>query len=290
MEPVRIPTECPECNSAVEIVGPKMFCRNRECPAQSFGKIKKFLKILDIQGIGDGILGAIVDEYGVETPIDLLKVLLNDDPQALTHLSMIKTGAVSLGLSRAEKIVREVNYVQNTGITLTKFIQSLQIQFLGRSNSERVAKYCGDLDTFLKLDTPQLLAINKIGYEMSDAILVGINQNREFAVRLLQYIGIIQLQPEPEPVEDDKQPAIPAENQVLGGASFCISGKLSKPKKEYYEIIENLGGDVHTSIKNDTTYLVTDDTGAETNKTKKAKDKGISIINEEELVRILKLT
>lgn len=292
MEAVKIPTECPECNSLIEIVGPKMFCRNRECPAQSFGRIKKFLKILDVQGIGDGILGAIIDEYGVEDPIDLLKVLLNDEESAMSHLSMIKIGAVSLGLSRAIKIVKEVNDIQNAGVSLAKFIQVLQIQFLGKSNSERVAEFCGDFNTFLKLDTNKLLMVDKIGYEMSDAILVGINQNREFSLRLLQYIGINEPKPElkPEQQVDEQKSFIPAENQLLGGASFCISGSLSKPKKEYYDIIESLGGEAHTSVKSDTTYLVVDNSGVETNKVKKARDKGINIITEDDLVRILKPT
>jgi len=285
---IEIPKNCPSCGSTIEIIGPKMFCRNKECSAQSFGRIKKSLKIMGILGIGDGILSSLINEYEIETSLDLIKVMMHDNLWPIENISKVKIGAAALGLSRAIKI-REEFKTLSSGVPLSVFIDSLQITFLGTSNSERVAEFCNNsLEKFLKLDTNTLLSIDKIGPEMSEAIMVGINQNREMIPKLIKYIPIKQNKPEPEIKQETN--SVPAEKQTLGGASFCISGKLSQQKSYYYDIIIKVGGEAHPDLKSDTTYLVIDDSGVETNKVKKAKKSGINIITENDLKRILGIT
>jgi len=71
----------------------------------------------------------------------------------------------------------------------------------------------------------------------------------------------------------------------LSGKSFCITGSLSKPRKAYEQIIEKFGGS-NTSISS-CDYLICN-TPSDSNKFKKAIENGVKIINEQELIELIK--
>ena len=69
-------------------------------------------------------------------------------------------------------------------------------------------------------------------------------------------------------------------NNKVNGKTFVITGTLSKPRDVYKEVLENLGANVTGTVTKKTDYvLVGDNPGS---KYDKAKELGITIINEEE--------
>jgi DNA ligase (NAD+) len=46
------PTNCPACNSDLELVNDQLFCRNSLCPAQSAKKLEHFARTIKIKGLG----------------------------------------------------------------------------------------------------------------------------------------------------------------------------------------------------------------------------------------------
>ena len=75
----------------------------------------------------------------------------------------------------------------------------------------------------------------------------------------------------------------------LSGKVFVITGKLStfKNRDEAKTAIENKGGKVTNSVTGNTNYLVNNDINSMSSKNVKAKQLGIPIINEEQLIAML---
>lgn len=62
MQRIEIPTNCPVCDSKLELVKDQLFCRNSSCEAQVNKKIEHFCKTLGIKGLGP----ATVSKLGLD--------------------------------------------------------------------------------------------------------------------------------------------------------------------------------------------------------------------------------
>jgi DNA ligase (NAD+) len=71
---------------------------------------------------------------------------------------------------------------------------------------------------------------------------------------------------------------------------FVITGSLEhfNNRDEMIEYIENNGGKVISAISSKVTYLINNDVTSSSTKNKKAKELGIKIISEEELLELTK--
>ncbi len=72
----------------------------------------------------------------------------------------------------------------------------------------------------------------------------------------------------------------------LDGFGFVITGKLSKPRKEFEQVVTENGGKLKW-IGEGNDYLLTDDPDSGSGKSKTAKNKGIPAINEEQFWSLL---
>jgi hypothetical protein len=73
----------------------------------------------------------------------------------------------------------------------------------------------------------------------------------------------------------------------IEGKSFCVTGTFAKQRKDVWREIEDAGGHVHETIRSDTNYLVT---GADIgrNKVAKAEKFGVKVIDEKELLHMIR--
>ena len=74
----------------------------------------------------------------------------------------------------------------------------------------------------------------------------------------------------------------------LSGLTFVITGSLEhfENRDVAKEEIERLGGKVSGSVSSKTNYLVNNDIGSTTGKNKKAKELGVEIITEDDLLKM----
>ena len=81
-----------------------------------------------------------------------------------------------------------------------------------------------------------------------------------------------------------------ADTMSLDGLTFCCTGSVTKFKNrdELYAWIENLGGKTTGSVSKKTSYLINNDANSASSKNKKARELGIPIITEEELLAMRK--
>jgi NAD-dependent DNA ligase len=73
----------------------------------------------------------------------------------------------------------------------------------------------------------------------------------------------------------------------VSGLKICITGALSKPRKEYEKSIIAAGGETVDDVTSKTNILVTNDPSAGSSKLKSAAKHGTKIISEADLEKLL---
>ena len=107
---------------------------------------------------------------------------------------------------------------------------------------------------------------------MANILLDGISNRKESILDLHSKIVI---------VEDNKL----VSQGTLNGETFCITGTLSRPRKEIALSIKAQGGKVVSSVSGNLDFLVSGDSSG--SKMEKATRMGVKIINEDELYELL---
>ena len=83
------------------------------------------------------------------------------------------------------------------------------------------------------------------------------------------------------------------EGKPLARMRICITGHLAKPRAEIVKLIEQGGGEFHSSIKYNTTHLLTNadwsanSVDGTSSKFKKARQYGCKFISEEQFLALL---
>ncbi len=279
---ILVPTECPVCHSPVGrrkntagADGVVIECQNDDCPARSVGKLKRWIKSLDIQGIGDVVRHALVEQLGVEDAAGLYQ--LKDDPKALAELVINPEKELRLGDKRAQSILQSIE--QKRELSLVQFLGSLGIDRLGTRRVELMVRAAGGaLDTLAdwrndKLRDPELAAqagVPTVGTLIADSISAQgdvIDHLLHAGVRITE-LGVEHDAPE----QSDR-------------LTLCITGKLPSGKKkgDYEAPLAAVGIELVDSVTEGLSFLVLADPSSSSSKAKKARKLGVQLISEEEL-------
>ena len=87
----------------------------------------------------------------------------------------------------------------------------------------------------------------------------------------------------------EEESALEKSGNSLEGKTFCVTGKVHhwKNRDELSAAVTAAGGKVTSSVSSKTDYLVNNDINSISSKNQKAKELGIPIITEEELLNML---
>jgi len=121
------PTNCPACNSVLEFVNDQLFCKNNECPAQSFKKIEHFAKTLKIKGLGP----ASIAKLGLEDYHDIYS-LSQEEISLLLDSEKLGT-----------KLHAEIQ--KSKSVDLITLLPAFSIPLIGTSASNKLAKHISHL-------------------------------------------------------------------------------------------------------------------------------------------------
>jgi DNA ligase (NAD+) len=269
-KPFHMPDRCPVCES--ELIQPDnevvIRCNNPNCPAQITGGIKHFVSkdAMDIDGLGDKLVDQLVIRGLIKDAADIYHLTLE-------NLLPLDKMAEKL----ANNILTAINHSKKT--TLSKFIYSLGIRHVGEHVATVLAKKFRKFDSLQKTHEEDLLSIKEIGPEIAESILFYFKneKNISFIKRLFE-TGITI---EEMPIE--KQPF---EAHPFSGKLFVLTGTLATlTRTEAKKLIEEKNGKVSASITNKTDYLIVGKSPG--SKLTKAKDLSVTILNEDEFLRIV---
>ena len=273
---IAIPSTCPVCGGKAELVTENsstiLMCTNDNCKGKLLGKLTHFVSknAMDIEGLSESTLGKFI-ELGWLTCFE-----------DIFHLSVERDKMMDLdgfGEKSVRNLLSSINNSTNT--TLDRFIYSLSIPLIGRSASKTISKYFdGNFDRFYKeccMNEFDFTTLEDFGESMNDSINNYIENNSVMIGNLAKEMWF-------------EEPQIVSSSNVLEGKVFCITGSLNHfaNRDEAKEKIESAGGKVSGSVSAKTSYLVNNDVNSTSGKNKKAIELGIKIINENELIEMLK--
>ncbi len=264
---------CPACGSRVERPEDEIILRctgGLYCPAQRKRSLAHFASrlALDIEGLGEKLVGQLVDAGIVRTPADLYRL----DQATLAGLER-------MGEKSAGNLLAAIEKSKQT--TLSRFIYALGIRNVGEATAKDLARHFGRLEPLLAADEAQLMRVPEVGPVVAASI-------RNFCAEA-HNLDVIEQLLAAGVHWPDAQPAAVVDSALLGklaGKSFVLTGTLpSLTREAAKEMIEALGGRVAGSVSKKTDFVVA---GADAgSKLERARQLGVAVIDEAQLLEIL---
>lgn len=267
-----IPNKCPICNSEAKIVENSnvkyLYCMNEFCVAKLIKRLSLFVSrnAMNIDGISDSILSRLIDENIVKSFADLY------------HLEEHKDKIIAFDGFGEKSYNNMINSIEKSrNVKLANFIYSLGIPDIGFSRAKLICNYFNnDFNKICNLSYDELSKINGVG-EVIAQEWINEFKNPLFINELEKLKLEITIS---EPSEDKKN--------SLNGLLFVITGSLNnfENRDQMIEYIEQNGGKVVKSISNKVNYLINNDITSTSTKNMKAKELGIEIISENDLLEM----
>lgn len=251
------PVQCPRCNALTEFQGEHLVCPNTAgCPAQTAGRLIRFVKCHDLLGWGDGLIERLVETGLVKSIPDLYRL----DAEQL--------GAIErMGAKSAAKVIKTL--WAKTEFAIEDLLGSLSVPLCGKDTFQLLTD--AGIDTIEKMrgaTREQFAAIRGLG-PVKGKVLHEWFANGSAVVDELRGLGI-------------KVKA--RRGGSLAGMLFCFTGASKMPRPRLVEIAEAAGATVKGSVTKNLTYLVMADPNSGTTKARAAKKNGTTCISEEEFL------
>ena len=226
------------------------------------GKLKHFVKVLEMDGFGDKIVQGLFENRLVKEFNDFYTIRKDDMITSLDRM----------GEKTATNLLKEVD--KKRKLTLDVFLRSLGIDELGKHVSKVLLKEFKTLNKIMELEPEELNKIDSIGPIIAHKVCQGLKDHKDLMERLLEHIEVI------EPEIND--------SGTLSGKSFVFTGSLTlMGRKEAQKKVKDLGGETPSGVKKDLDYLVCGEDSENTSKRIKAEKynssgANIKIITEKE--------
>lgn len=262
-----MPKICPSCGEPVyrEADEAAYYCTNASCPAQLLRNLSHFVSrdAMNIDGLGEALLALMVEANIVSSPADLYRL----KSEQLSSLER-------MGEKSAANVISAVNESKDRG--LDRLLYALGIRQIGEKASKALASKFNDIEEFFTLTVEQLCEVNDIGEISAENVVNYFShpQTREL-IDSLKAAGVKTT------YESDTV------DLRFDGKTFVLTGTLPTMKRSDAEaLIEKYGGKTSGSVSKKTDYVLAgEDAGS---KLTKAKDLGITVIDENTFLEMLK--
>lgn len=264
----KMPTKCPVCGAdAIREEGEAAVrCIGIECPAKQYRNILHFAsrEAMNIKGLGDSIIEEFLNRKMIENIADIYNLKLED-------IASLKKN----GKKFAQNLIDSINESKKN--EFYRVINGLGIRHIGVKAAKQLAKRYKNIDKLQNASYEELVMIDDMGEIMAKSIydFFSQDQTKDLIQKLKEY-GV-NLEAEAKKDTDNR----------FEGMIFVLTGGLENySRKEAEEIIENFGGKTSSSVSKKTTYVLAgEDSGS---KLQKAQSLGITIINEQEFIEMIK--
>ena len=285
--PYTLPDTCPDCGSAIERVDGEVVARctgGLFCPAQRVQSLFHFAsrRAMDIEGLGERLIMALVEFGGVRTVADLYRLGVEDfvatrqraDEAAGIVPETVKAGKIATRW--AENLVVAIDASRNT--TLERLLYALGIRDVGESTAKTLARHFGALQPIMDTDEAMLTEVPDIGPVVAARIAHFFAQphNRE-VIEALRATGVHWPEGAPQRANDGP----------LAGRTVVLTGGLaSMSRDEAGAKLEALGAKVSGSVSKKTSLVIAGEAAG--SKLAKAQELGIEVWDEARLLGFLK--
>ena len=268
-----IPNKCPVCNHEAKIISSNdvkyLYCMNDFCPAKLVKRLSQFTSrnAMNIEGLSDAIIKKLAAEGLIKTYADIY------------NLKRYKNDIISFegfGEKSYDNLINSIEKSRN--VKLANFIFALGIPDIGLSRAKLICKnYSNDINKIRNLTFEELSKIDGIGEIIAKGWIDTFNNN-DFIKELELLLKEVNFT---DTSIDNNQP--------LKDLTFVITGSVNNftNRDELVEYIESYGGKVVKAISNNVNYLISNDITSTSTKNTEAKELGIKIISENDLMSMI---
>lgn len=254
------PNNCPLCQAKTVMIGENLICTNvRTCPAQVVGRIKNWVKELNLLEWGDTLIEKLVESKKVITVADLYTLTVTD-----------LAGLDRMGEKSAQKCYNIL--WANKEVALEVFLGALSIQMIGQSTIKAIINAgCDTLIKFGQLDASQFEQVPGVGPTKAKFLADGLVDNRQLILDLLANGVIIK-------------------DRIIGklsGKSLCFTGAMKNKRPVLEKMAAEAGADVKSSVGKNLSYLIIADVNSQSSKAIAAKKMGTVLITEDEFLGMI---
>jgi DNA ligase (NAD+) len=268
-KPFHMPKNCPECGSAIHHVEGEVAyrCVNAACPAKRKESILHYAgrHAMDIDGLGEKIVDQLVDKRLLKDVADLY-ALKKEQVAALERMAE----------KSAQNLLEEIAASKKN--SLARLNYALGIQFVGERTGQLLAEQFSSLEELAAAKQEELEQVPEVGPKVATSIVEFFSEpaNRQLIKKLAK--AGVHPTAEKREVKSDK----------LAGKTFVFTGTLAnRTREEAGAMVQQHGGKLSGSVSNKTNYVVVGtDPGS---KYDKAKELGVTILNESEFEKLLDL-
>ena len=268
-----IPKTCNVCNHEAKIVSNDnvsyLYCTNDYCKAKLIKRLSLFTtrNAMNIDGISDQILTKLINENLLNEFSDLYK--LENHKEKILSFEGFKEKSYN-------NMINSINKSRN--VKIANFIYSLGIPEIGLSRAKLICEACNNnIDNVINISFDELSNIDGIGNVIAEG-WINTFKDEQFKQQFENMLKEIVF------TNEEKKEA------KLDGMIFVITGSINefKNRDEMVNYIESFGGKTTSSVSSKISYLINNDINSTSTKNKTAKELGIKIITEKELLDMTK--
>jgi DNA ligase (NAD+) len=283
-----MPDKCPVCQSPAvrEIDEAVLRCTGGLfCQAQRTQAVIHFAsrRAMDIDGLGDRIIEALVDFNYLKSVASLYSLTLQDlqemkqknDQRDGQTSETVKQGKIAS--KWAENILAAIEKSKST--SLERLLFALGIRDVGESTAKVLAKFFGSLDALMQADEAALLEVPDVGPVVAKRIVTFFSDaHHRQVIEQLKAAGVHWQETAPQRASEGP----------LAGKIFVLTGGLaSMSRDEAGAKLEALGAKVAGSVSKKTSIVIAGEAAG--SKLDKARELGVEVWDEAALLNCLSL-
>ena len=268
------PESCPACGAPlIRVEGEAAYrCSDTmTCPAQVREGIIHFASrdAMNIEGLGPAVIAQLLDNGLISNAADLYYL----EKEALLKLER-------MGSKSADNLLQSVAESKQRG--MAQVIYALGIRLVGQNVAKVLARNFTSIDDLKQASVETLVAIDEVGPKIAESIVDYFQGGRhDVFLQKLTDAGV-QMQRTDGENSTEKQ-----ENEAFVGKTFVLTGTLpTLDRREASALIEQAGGKTSGSVSKKTDYVLAGESAG--SKLTKAQELGITIIDEETFLQMLK--
>ena len=270
-EVFQAPIVCPICGSPLIRMykdAPDIYCVSADCPTQISRSISYFVSrdCMDIAGLGDTIVDELIKAGYIKNIADIYKLQEKRD-------ELVASGIIGRE-KNTDKIL--ANIEKSKDREAYRFLCGLGIPNVGKATAKSLMKHFRNIERLQSANEEEIAQVEDVGEITAMSIHnYFIDADNAALINEIKRLGI-NIQSEDNAI-----------SAKLAGKTFVITGTLpSLGRKEAAELVESNGGKVSGSVSKKTNYVVAGEAAG--SKLTKAQELGIKIIDEAELLRMIK--
>ena len=266
-KPIIAPKICPSCGAELKTIGANLFCVNHKgCYEQIVDRLSHFVSrdAFNIEGLSEKTIKTFYDKFKVSYPYELFML----KAEMLEGLEGFKDKKIA-------NIIDSIKKSKN--VDWANFIYALGIMNIGKKSAYVLSRRFSSLYDFKSAKVDELTNIEDVGEIVANSIMEyfqdGDNLNN---IEKLFALGI-----------KINMPNVSITESEFTNKTIVLTGTLTNyTRPDLTKILLNMGANVTGSVSKKTDMVIAGvDAGS---KLTKAKELGIRIIEEDELLEMLK--